>query len=313
VISGSVAVTNNDGTSSVAAVTGAGVQAGLSVTPSSASFGSVVTGTTNSQTIQLKNTGTSNLTVSAATVAGTGFSLAGLALPATLTPGQATTFNVQYDPPAPGAASGSVSIASNAPNSPAVVALSGSGVAATHTLSVAPASLGFGNVNDGSSASQSFSVTNTGNSSVSITGMAVSGTGFTLASGGGGVTLSPNQSVSTNVQFAPKAAGTVGGSVSIASNAGSSGVSLSGTGVAATQPHSVALSWGASTSTVAGYNVYRSTVSGSSYSKVNSSLVGGLAFSDSSVSAGTYYYVATAVDASGTESVYSNEVSAVVP
>jgi len=42
--------------------------------------------------------------------------------------------------------------------------------------------------------------------------------------------------------------------------------------------------------------------------------VGGASFTDSNVQTGqTYYYVATAVDASGNESVYSNEVPAIVP
>src|SRR5205085_113475 len=62
--------------------------------------------------------------------------------------------------------------------------------------------------------------------------------------------------------------------------------------------HSVALSWIASTSTVAGYNVYRSTVSGTQYAKVNPSLVvGSLAYTDTTVLGGmVYYYVTTAVD-----------------
>ena len=79
--------------------------------------------------------------------------------------------------------------------------------------------------------------------------------------------------------------------------------------------HSVALSWIASTSTVAGYNVYRSTVSGTQYTKVNPSLVvGSLAYTDTTVLGGMiYYYVTTAVDASGNESVHSNEVSANIP
>src|SRR6266403_1027428 len=78
--------------------------------------------------------------------------------------------------------------------------------------------------------------------------------------------------------------------------------------------HTVGLSWIASTSAVAGYNVYRSTVSGQSYSRMNGSFVGGLSYLDSSVQNGlTYYYVTTAVDSSGIESVYSNEVSAKIP
>jgi fibronectin type 3 domain-containing protein len=90
-------------------------------------------------------------------------------------------------------------------------------------------------------------------------------------------------------------------------------VSLSGTGVAPVQ-HSVVLTWAASTSSVAGYNVYRGTVSGGPYTKINSSLITGLTYTDSTVVSGTtYYYVATAVDSSGDESVNSNGVSGTVP
>jgi len=314
--SGSLTVTNNDGVNAVAAVTGTLAQAGLSLTPTSASFGSVVTGTANSQTVQLKNSGTANLTISQATVTGAGFSLSGLAPPMTLTPGQSGNFNVQYTPQSTGSVSGSVSIISNAPNSPAAVALSATGMAASYTISVNPSSLSFGNVTDGSSAAQGFAVTNTGNSNVAISGITVAGTGYSIASGAGAVTLAPNQSTSVSVQFAPSAAGVATGSVKILSNAtaSASSVALSGTGVAPVVPHSVALNWGASSSVVAGYNVYRSTVSGSSYAKMNGSPLGGVSYADSNVQSGqTYYYVATSVDSSGTESVYSNEVTAIVP
>jgi fibronectin type 3 domain-containing protein len=78
--------------------------------------------------------------------------------------------------------------------------------------------------------------------------------------------------------------------------------------------HSVALTSDASTSTVSGYNVYRSTTSGSGYSKLNASLVGSLSYTDPTVQDGTtYYYVTTAVDSSGDENVYSNEVPANIP
>jgi hypothetical protein len=91
---------------------------------------------------------------------------------------------------------------------------------------------------------------------------------------------------------------------------------VSGINFAATPQvtHTVALTWNASTSTVSGYNVYRSTVSGSSYVRINSSLDAALSFTDATVQNGiTYYYVTTAVDASGSESAFSNEVPAVIP
>jgi fibronectin type 3 domain-containing protein len=107
----------------------------------------------------------------------------------------------------------------------------------------------------------------------------------------------------------------VSGSVTIASNAaGSPGtISLSGSGVLSV-PHTVNLAWTPSTSTVSDYNVYRSTTSGTGYTKLSGSPVSVVSYTDSSVVNGTtYYYVTTAVDSSGTESGYSNEAVAVIP
>jgi hypothetical protein len=220
---------------------------------------------------------------------------------------------VKFAPASIGAVTGGITIVSNAPTSPTSVILSGSGIAATLTLSISPTNLIFGNVTTGTtSASQTVTITNTGNVNVTISQITVSGAGYTVTGGSTPVTLSPAQNLTLGAQFSPTATGTVNGSISIVSNAAGSPatVTLSGTGVT----HSVALTWNASTSTVAGYNVYRTTTSGTGYIKVNSSLVGVLNYTDSTVqSATTYYYVTTAVDASGNESVYSNEVSAAIP
>jgi fibronectin type 3 domain-containing protein len=90
-------------------------------------------------------------------------------------------------------------------------------------------------------------------------------------------------------------------------------VSLSGTGMAAVA-HSVSLTWVASTSTVVGYNVYVGSISGGPYTLLNSTPVAALAYTDSSVVAGqTYFFVVTAVNSNGVESVVSNQVSVVIP
>ena len=61
---------------------------------------------------------------------------------------------------------------------------------------------------------------------------------------------------------------------------------------------------------LAGYNIYRSTTSGSGYIKLNSSLLTSPDYTDVNVSSETtYYYVVTAVDTGDLESVYSGEVS----
>jgi fibronectin type 3 domain-containing protein len=117
------------------------------------------------------------------------------------------------------------------------------------------------------------------------------------------------------VAFDPATSGAVTGTVTVASNAANSPatISLSGTGVGSA---SVALSWIASTSSdIVGYNEYRGTALGS-YSKVNSSLVAGTSYSDTTVQSGqdmTYYYVVTAVNSSGVESAYSSPASVRVP
>jgi hypothetical protein len=94
---------------------------------------------------------------------------------------------------------------------------------------------------------------------------------------------------------------------------GSSATGVNFTG-APQSNQSVLLSWQASTSSVSGYNVYRSTASGGPYSRVNNSLVSGLSYTDSSVAASTtYYYVTTSVTSAGVESGYSNQASATIP
>jgi fibronectin type 3 domain-containing protein len=118
-----------------------------------------------------------------------------------------------------------------------------------------------------------------------------------------------------NVTFAPASAGSVTGSATVTSNAATSPatISISGTGV---QPvaHTVALAWTASTSTVSGYNIYRSPVSGGPYVIVNSSPVSTTSFVDSTVQSGqTYFYAATSVDPSGNESTFSTEATATIP
>jgi len=78
--------------------------------------------------------------------------------------------------------------------------------------------------------------------------------------------------------------------------------------------YSVQLTWQASTSTVVGYNVYRSTTTGGSYVRINATLVTPLNYTDSSVASSTiYYYVSTAVDPAGVESEYSNQATAKIP
>jgi hypothetical protein len=186
-------------------------------------------------------------------------------------------------------------------------------VSSQSTVAANPTSLSFSNIVVGTSATQNLAITVSGSASVTFSQVTVSGAGFSATSPSLPLTLSPNQSMNLGVTFAPAATGSVSGSISVVSNATNSPLSvpLSGSAVAT---HSVNLSWTASTSTVVGYNVYRSSQSGGPYTILDSSLIANTTFTDTTVQAGqTYYYVTTAVDTNNVESVFSNQVSAAVP
>ena len=314
--SGSISIVSNASNSPLTiSLGGTATQPQITATPGSASFGNVTTGTSNSQTINLSNSGTAPLTISSVTVAGTGFNITGISAPLTIAAGSATTFNAVFAPTSAGAVSGSVMIASNAPTSPVTIGLSGTGVASTKLLGLSTSSLSFGNVNVGSNSTLNAVVTNNGNANVTISSMGSLGTGFSASGLTSSEVLTPNQSATVTVEFSPNSAGAVSGSVTIASDATNSPATLavSGTGVAVT--HNVTLTWSASVSAVIGYNVYRGTTSGGPYStKLNSSLITALQYSDTTVASGqTYYYVVTAVNSSNVESADSNQTVAVIP
>ena len=78
--------------------------------------------------------------------------------------------------------------------------------------------------------------------------------------------------------------------------------------------HSVSLFWDASKSTgVAFYRIYRGATRGGPYILLGSNITT-TTFKDSAVQAGvTYFYVTTTVDANNQESLFSNELSSVIP
>jgi|GEM_PF-898652 len=311
--SGEISLVSAQGGVTSVSVSGTVAQSSLNLSPASINFGNAVTGVANSQTVQIANPGTVPVTIAAANISGAGFSTSGLTLPVTLSAGKTATFNVQFNPKSAGASSGGLTLVSDASNSPSSMVLSGAGVAPGLSLTVNPLNVNFGNVSVGSTASRIVTLTNTGNSNVMISRAALTGANLSL-SGGAAVTLSPSQSITLTVQYSPTTAAATAGTLAIVSNANGapSSIPISGNGVTQAQ-HTVLLSWNASTSAT-GYNVYRSATSGSGYARVNSSLDGSLSYTDASVQTGqSYFYVTTAVDASGQESAYSSEVSAVIP
>lgn len=285
----------------------------LVANPSSINFGSVQVNSTQTHTETLTNTGGATVNISTATLSGSGFSTTGLSLPTTLAAGQSLTFNVTFTPSASGAVSGSLVLTSNSSAPSLSVALSGAGGSAGQ-LSVSPSTVNFGNVIVGVTQKQTVTAFASG-ASVTISSVTSSNPEFGLTGLSLPLTLTAGQSASLTVTFTPQASGVASGMITFASNAGNASTpeTLTGTGTPAPQ-HSVSLSWTASTSAVVGYNVYRGTQAGGPYGALNSAPNAGTTFTDAAVQAGgTYYYVVTAVDASGNQSAYSNQAQAVIP
>ena len=128
-------------------------------------------------------------------------------------------------------------------------------------VSLAPSSLAFGSVNVGASSPLTVTLTNTGNATLNIASMSLSGTNAADFSGSSTCpsSVSAQGSCTISVTFTPTATGARSASVSIADNAGSSPqtISLSGTGV---QPGTPAGTYPVVVNAVSGTDTHAVTV-----------------------------------------------------
>jgi hypothetical protein len=109
----------------------------LNSSVSSLNFGNVNVSTSSSQNITLTNAGNANVTISQVMVSGAGFNTSGGAAGLILSPGQTTALSVNFAPSASGVASGTVTVSSNATNSPVTIGLTGTGVTpVSHSISL---------------------------------------------------------------------------------------------------------------------------------------------------------------------------------
>ena len=104
-------------------------------------------------------------------------------------------------------------------------------------LARSPSALTFGNVQKGKSSNLSETLTNSGGSAVSITAANVSAASFSVSGLSLPMTLSPKQSATFTLTFAPTSAGSAGGTLAVVSDADNAtlDIALSGTGMAAGQ------------------------------------------------------------------------------
>ena len=312
--SGSVTVASNASDPSLTVPLSATVPSAGNLQPlyPSLSFGTVNVGSASSKMETITNSGGSVVTVLQALISGGGFSFSGLPIPVAVSPGQSYTFPITFTASASSSVSGNLTLTSDASNSSLSIPLSGSGIAAGQ-LSLLPGSLDFGNVTVGQTKSLGASLSASG-ANVTVSSATMTSNEFKLSGVILPFTVPAGQSTTLNLLFTPATSGAAAASLSLQSNASNTvSQTLTGYGLA-TVKHSVALSWAQSGTTVAGFNVYRATISGGPYTRINSSMVSGSSFTDSSVQPGTtYFYVTSAVSSAGLESKYSNQAQALVP
>ncbi|MEV5707481.1 choice-of-anchor D domain-containing protein [Actinoallomurus sp. NPDC052274] len=200
----------------------------ISISPTALGFGSVATGSTSAaQNVTVTNSGTAAAPVGSITTSGDfgqtntcGSSIAA---------GASCTVSVKFSPTAAGSRTGNLSItASGITNT---VPLSGTGVAPGPILSPNPASLSFpGTLVGQSSATQAVTVTNTGTTSATVSGVSASGD---YSQTNNCSTLAVGASCTVTVKFTPSASGTRTGNVTITGNANNSPttVALTGSGI----------------------------------------------------------------------------------
>jgi Abnormal spindle-like microcephaly-assoc'd, ASPM-SPD-2-Hydin len=145
-------------------------------------------------------------------------------------PGGSCTIDVYFTPSITGPRKSTLTITDDASSSPQSVALSGTGSASA--ISISPTLLTFGNqVVNTVSAGQKVTVSNTGFVNITVNSVQSSG-GFTETDNCSGVTLTPGQSCTITVSFAPVATGGLTGTITI--NDTTSGaphlVNMTGTG-----------------------------------------------------------------------------------
>jgi hypothetical protein len=120
-------------------LTGAGAYASLpqpnsgdlGISTTNVAFGGVPVGSSSTQTVILTNTGNNNVTLYQVNVSGVSFSTSGITTPLTLSAGQSTALTIVFAPVSAGSVTGSITVVSDAMNSPATIALSGTSLQPT--------------------------------------------------------------------------------------------------------------------------------------------------------------------------------------
>lgn len=224
---GALTLTDNapDSPESVS-LTGSGYVTTATISPATLSFGNESVGsTTSAQTVTVTNTGENAMSVSVVSASG---DFAATNQCSSIPTSQSCTIGVTFTPTLAGSRTGTLTISDNARGNPHTVTLGGTGIASA--VGFSPSSLTFPLQSVGSiSASQTITVTNSGNGQMTVTGIQVTG-GFAQNNNCGTVAANGG-TCNVQVTFTPAATGAQTGTITFTDSAPNSPqtMSLSGT------------------------------------------------------------------------------------
>jgi PGF-pre-PGF domain-containing protein len=192
-------------------------------TPKALLFGTVTTADSETTRLLVTNFGDMPLEINSVNI--TGLDAGAFSIvdggSSTVAPGERTEIRVGFAPDSVGPKTAQLEIDSNDPNeSTATVDLLGTG-AGVPEIAVDPATVEFGTVTIGDSASEDVTVTNTGNANLTITAVSLGGPdagAFDAPSLDEPITLAPGESVTEAVTFGPTSAGEKTATLSIESD-----------------------------------------------------------------------------------------------
>jgi hypothetical protein len=183
----------------------------LVCSPTRISFGTIVLGKSANQPVVVNNAGQTSTTISAISVTGSEFRVSGVSLPVVLAAGQSVSLSVIFAPTARGWVGGTITFTSSS-DPKLLLPTEGTG-STTQPLTAAPATLSFGEVPVGSSATLSVALTNTLTRKETLTSFLVMGSSFSVSGETLPVVLSPRETIHVSVTYAPQVAGAADGSV----------------------------------------------------------------------------------------------------
>lgn len=233
---------NAPGSPQTVSLAGTGVQAVVSLSPTSLTFAPQLLGMTSSaQIVRLSNSG--NATVNISGISSTGdFAQTNTCIPTgsssgAVAPNTNCSISVTFTPSVTGTETGTLSITDNAGSGVQTVNLTGSGT----VVSLSPPSIVFSDQTVGTvSAPVPVTLTNTGSSALTITSIASPyklqflQTNNCIPSGSSSGTVAGGGSCTINISFAPQIKGTVSSTMNVTDNGGGSPqlVNVTGTGLA---------------------------------------------------------------------------------